>query len=348
MRITQVVITREREVSLQHLDLNSENLAENELLIETERSFISAGTELANYTATDPAVHRRGSWCSYPWKPGYANVGMVLEAGAAHRNLIGRRVYTHGAHASTHRYATNARTKLIAPVPDGLSSDEAVATRMAMVAMAGLDASKPQYIRWVVVIGLGMVGNLAAQLFRLTGAQVIGVDPSERRRQMARECGIDHVVFGTEEEIAEQIRSLTGNRGADVTVDAVGHSSVALQAVRLAADGGEVIVLGTPRTKVSGDLTEIFATAHLRWVTIKGVLEWNIPTEGLLPQDYSQRKKLDALFRWIGEGRLNLKPMLTHRLLPEEIKAAYEGLLHKKEEYVGVILKWKDHCMKNQ
>ncbi len=343
MQIEQVVITGKNEVSLQALSLDETNLATNELLIETERSFISAGTELANYTATDPNVFRQGSWCAYPWKSGYANVGIVREAGADYRSLIGKRVFTNGngAHGSFIRHATDPRYQLVAPVPEAVPLDEAAAVRMAVVAMAGLDASTPRYVRRVVIIGLGMVGNLAAQLFRLTGAQVIGVDPSEHRRRLAQECGIPHAIGGTEGEIDEQIRKITDGRMAEVVVDAVGHSAISLQAVRLCADGGEVIVLGTPRTEVNGNLTDVFAASHNRWITVKGCLEWNLPTESPLPFLYSQRMKLDALFGWIADGRLRLAPLITHILPPSKINQAYEGLLRKKDEYVGVVLKWK-------
>lgn len=342
MRIKQVVVTGKEQVELQNLELDEKSpLKPRELLIETEMSFISAGTELANYMALDPAVYQEHGWCKYPWKSGYANVGTVLDAGADYRDYVGQRVYTNGPHASVHRYETDIQFKLLARVPKQLPSPQAVAARMAMVAICGLDAAKPQYIRTVLVFGLGMVGNLAAQLFRLTGAQVIGVDPSETRRRMARECGIDHVISGTEEEVAAQVKEITGGQMANVSVDAVGHSAICLQALRLTATSGELVVLGTPRTELTGNVNEVFNTAHIRWVTIRGALEWNVPTEGALPFDYSQRKKLDAIFRWMADGRLNVKPMLTHTLSPEEIKTAYEGLLKKKEEYVGVVLKWK-------
>jgi len=341
MKINQVIITGKREVSLQPLSLEEGNLKPNELLIETERSFISAGTELASYTATEAAVYQPGSWCCYPWKSGYANVGVVRDAGAHHRALIGQRVFTHGPHASAFRYQTDPLYKLVAPVPDGLPPEEVVATRMAMIAMSAVDAAKPEHMRWVVVIGLGMVGNLAAQLFRITGANVIGIDPSVARRRLAAECGIPHVFAGTEEEVATEVRRLTGGRLAQVTVDAVGHSSISIQALRLAAKGGEVIVLGSPRVEVAGNLTEVFAAAHLRWITIKGTLEWNLPAESVIEQDYSQKKKLDGLFQWVSDGRLRIRPLLTHVLPPAEIKAAYEGLLNHKDEYVGVVLKWK-------
>jgi 2-desacetyl-2-hydroxyethyl bacteriochlorophyllide A dehydrogenase len=341
MKIRQVVVTGKEAVELQDLELDGSALKPRELLIETEMTFISAGTELANYTATDAGVYQPGSWCAYPWKSGYANVGTVLDAGETYRDFIGRRVYTNGPHASVIRYETDVQFKLLAPVPEKLPSVEAVAARIAMVAICGLDAAKPQYIRTVVVIGLGMVGNLAAQLFRLTGARVIGVDPSETRRRLARECGVDHVIGGNEAEVAAQVKELTGGKMANVTVDAVGHSAICLQALRLTATSGELVVLGSPRVAFEGNLTEVFQAAHFRWITIRGALEWNVPTEGALPFDYSQRKKLDAIFGWMADGRLNVKPLLTHVLPPEEIKMAYEGLLREKEKFVGVVLKWR-------
>jgi 2-desacetyl-2-hydroxyethyl bacteriochlorophyllide A dehydrogenase len=341
MKIQQVIVTGKEEVALYPLELDEKNLAPNETLIESEVSFISAGTELANYTAADKNVYVPGSWCAYPWKSGYANVGVVLDAGTQFKDLIGKRVFTNAWHGSIHRYLTDLRYKLIVPVPEGVPSEEAVALRMAMVAMSALDASKPQYIRWVVVIGLGMVGNLAAQLFRLTGAQVIGVDPSATRRRMAKECGIPHVIAGTEAEIAEQVKQITGGKMANVTVDAVGHSAIALQAVHLTASMGEVIVLGSPRSEVAGNLTDVFGAAHYRWVTVKGCLEWNIPTESPLEWEYTQQKRMAALLGWLADGRLKVKPMITHVLPPKEIKTAYDGLLHKKEDYVGVVLRWK-------
>jgi threonine dehydrogenase-like Zn-dependent dehydrogenase len=193
-----------------------------------------------------------------------------------------------------------------------------------------------------VVIGLGMVGNLAAQLYKITGAQVIGVDPSETRRRLAKECGIPYAISGTEAEVAEQVRALTSGRMAQVAVDAVGHSAIALQATRLVADLGEVVVLGSPRCPVPGDLSDVFNAVHYRWVSIKGALEWTIVTESHRPEDHTQQTRLRGLFEWIADGRLNFKPLITQVMPPEQIKAAYDGLLHKKDEYVGVVLNWKN------
>ena len=71
MEIKQVMVTGQFEVELQRAELDMDNLAPNELLIETEYTYISAGTELANYTGKDPNCFIPNSWCCYPWVSGY-------------------------------------------------------------------------------------------------------------------------------------------------------------------------------------------------------------------------------------------------------------------------------------
>ena len=80
MKVKQVVVVAQNIVELQDCELDA-NLAPDEILVRSEWTFISAGTELANYTGREPMVFRPGSWCAYPAKPGYANVGTVLATG---------------------------------------------------------------------------------------------------------------------------------------------------------------------------------------------------------------------------------------------------------------------------
>ena len=77
MQIREVVVTGQNAVELQTRELDEKELGPDELLIETEATFISAGTELANYTGREPRVFQPNQWCTYPWRSGYANVGVV-------------------------------------------------------------------------------------------------------------------------------------------------------------------------------------------------------------------------------------------------------------------------------
>lgn len=339
MKIQQVVITAKDHVELQEATLDEAALGPDDILVETERTFISAGTELANYTGVEPRVYEPGSWCCYPWRAGYANLGIILAVGSAVKRLqVGQRVFTFGPHASAHIYDTK---KLAMVVPPDIALDDAVAARMADVAITALDVAQPGYHRWVAVFGLGMVGNLAAQMFQIAGARVIGIDPSERRRSLARACGIRCTIAGDENDTLQAIKQITNDKMVATAVDAVGNSRVIMRCLDITAPFGEIIILGSPRTPVTGDLTELFSTVHRRWITIKGALEWRIPHYHQMDNEPSHAKKHTTILDWIRAGRLKLQPLITHRLPPNQIKQAYDGLLENKEEYVGVVLEWK-------
>ena len=338
MQIREVVVAGQNEVELQTRELDTSALGPGDLLIETEATFISAGTELANYTGREPKVFIPGQWCTYPWRSGYANVGTVKAVGpGVTRAQVGQRVFTYGNHASQVIFN---QARLVIPVPDGMEGTLAAATRMAGVALTGIGVCEIRDEPWVAVYGLGMVGNLAAQAFALRGCRVIGVDPVAWRRDLAQRCGIPYAVGGTTEEANAAVMELTGGQGADITVDAVGHSAVVMQALAATARFGQLVLLGSPRVSVEGDLTQLLSDVHLRMITLRGALEWSLPIYPDIGNRPSQVSKQAAIFDWVQSGRLQLEPLISHRLPPEQIKTAYEGLLRQPEEYTGVALTW--------
>lgn len=336
--IKQVMVTGQHEVELQEAPVDDRPLAPDELLIETEATFISAGTELANYTGREPKVFQPGQWCTYPWKSGYANVGIVQAVGTTvTRVKVGERVFSYGNHASQVRYSSR---RLVIPVPTAIDPVLAAASRMAGVAMTSIIVSEIRNNPWVAVFGLGTVGNLAAQMFRLRGCRVIGIDPVADRRTLAGQCGIDVTVGGDAQSTHEQIMAITGGKGADITVDAVGHSAVVMQAVKATATLGQLVILGSPRVPVEGNLTELLSDVHLRWITLRGALEWCVPMYPEIGVPTSQWSKQETIFDWLKRDLLQIEPLISHRLPPTAIKEAYEGLLRQPETYTGVALIW--------
>jgi 2-desacetyl-2-hydroxyethyl bacteriochlorophyllide A dehydrogenase len=338
MQIQQVVVTGPHAVELQSAELDPA-LEPQELLIETEWSFISTGTELANYTGREPKVFQPGSWCAYPWRSGYANCGIVRAVGeAVKRAKVGDRVFTYGRHASAFKYN---ESRLVALVPDAIDPALAAASRMAGVAATGIILSEIRANPWVAVFGLGLVGNLAAQMFKIRGCRVIGVDPVAERRDLAARCGIEYTVGGTPAEAEQEILHLTEGALADITVDAVGDSRVVMQALRSTTSLGQLVILGSPRVPVEGNLTELLSDVHLRWITIRGALEWCLPMYPDTGKRESQLSKQQMIFDWLQRGVLQLEPLISHRLRPDAIKQAYDGLLNEPNRYTGVLLDWR-------
>ena len=339
MRIREVVVTGQNRVELQTAEIDAPVLAPNELLIDTEYTFISSGTELANYTGKEPKVFQKGAWCEYPWRSGYANVGIVSEVGSGvTRAAPGDRVFTYGRHASTIRYTQD---RLIAPVGEAVDPAVVAASRMAGVAMTAIIVGEIGTNPWVVVFGLGLVGNLASQIFQIQGCRVIGVDPVAARRQLAERCGIERTVGGSPDAAQAEIQEITSGGLGNITVDAVGHSGVVMQALRATANHGQLIILGSPRVSVPGDLTELLSETHLRWITIRGALEWCVPMYPDTGNRTSQFGKQQTIFDWMARGQLHVEPLISHRLKPDQIKQAYDGLLNEPEVYTGVVLDWK-------
>ena len=338
MRIREVVVTGQNQVELQTAEVDTQVLASNELLVDTEYTFISSGTELANYTGREPKVFQKGEWCEYPWRSGYANVGIVREVGPdVTRAAPGDRVFTYGRHASTIQYSQD---RLVAPVREAVDPAVVAASRMAGVAMTAIVVGEIGTNPWVVVFGLGLVGNLASQMFRIHGCRVIGVDPVAERRVLAQRCGIARTVGGDADEAQAQIQEITNGDLGNITVDAVGHSGVVMQALRATASHGQIIILGTPRVSVPGDLTDLLSETHLRWITIRGALEWCVPMYPDIGNRTSQWSKQQTIFDWMARGQLQVEPLISHRLKPEQIKQAYDGLLNEPNVYTGVVLDW--------
>jgi 2-desacetyl-2-hydroxyethyl bacteriochlorophyllide A dehydrogenase len=332
MDIQQLVITGEREAALQTCSLEP-TLSANDLFVQSEASFISAGTELSIYTGTEPATKIPGTWCYYPSKVGYSNVGKILAKGENVTGFeVGERVFTFAPHVSHYVYQLNSGNlyrSLVVKIPDSLPLEVASVLHMPHVAMTALNVASSVFGKRVVVVGLGVVGNLAAQMFQLAGAAVIGIDPAKARRDLAERCGISRTLASLE-DLKQQ---------ADISVDAVGHSSIIMQCLKATATFGEIILLGSPRVSVTGDLNEAFMDIHLRGLQLKGALEWNRPVYTTLNEN-SQAQNMERIIGWLQDGRLNIAPLVSHVLPPTEAKRAYEGLLHDKDNYTGVVLKW--------
>ena len=179
MRTKQIIFTKPRTAELQEIDVDLENLGPNELGIKTHYSLISPGTELACFRGTE-------SWAKLPMMPGYAGCGEVIAVGKDVKNFkTGDMVFSYTKHAS--HVKTN---RMVAKLPAGVDSKLAPFARMAAVSITALRVSNAELGDHVTVLGLGLVGNFAAQLFTLAGCEVIGIDPSDRRMELAKTCGV--------------------------------------------------------------------------------------------------------------------------------------------------------------
>lgn len=342
MRARQAVIREPYQVEIREVDLPEP--AANQVLVATEVSALSPGTELAVYTGThqwlrDPNMPE---W-KFPFRPGYSAAGRIVAVGREVSGWrVGERVSYPGNHASAELLTLGQERGRLWRLPERLSAERAA---WACIARYGLGAAIRVGItlgRSVAVLGLGVIGQWALRCFRAAGAApVIGIDPVARRRQAAREAGADAVLDPAAGDLRRQLTQVLGRPGAEIVADATGIPDALPQALSLACDAGQVVVVGSPR----GQAREVnfYDDLHRRYLEVTGA-HGNMlfePAHVRLPGAWDLDKAQYWLLHALAQERLSLAGLVTHCLPPEELPRAYEGLLHHKEDYLGVLIRWQ-------
>lgn len=326
----RIVFTAPGVLEWEQFTIDDSELGPTELIVRTHVTVISPGTELARFGGKTLRFNARTT--HDPFLPGYANIGTVLAAGAAVPATPGDRVYTMATHASIAR--VDLRQQLCVPVPAGLADEDAVFARLATVSMTTLLTTIARDGDAMAVVGLGLVGNLAAQIFQISGMRVSVIDRSAARRTIAARCGLRHLYASADDEgLAQRHRLL---------IEASGSAEALASAVGLAASGGEIVMIGAPwggaeNSIPSGRLTgEIF----LRFLRLRSGSEWEIPRQPEPLALGSIHQNSVTALDWLAAGQLQAQPLITHRLPASAAAEAYEGLRSRPDEYLGVILQW--------
>ncbi|MCC6419317.1 MAG: zinc-binding dehydrogenase [Gemmataceae bacterium] len=342
MRARQAVIREPFQVEVREVELPPP--APNQILVQTEVSAVSPGTELAVYTGThqwlrDPNLP---DW-KFPFRSGYSAAGTVAAVGSDVRGWQpGDRVSYPGNHASAELLTLGHERGRLWRLPPNLDAEKA---SVACIARYGMGASVRAGItlgRSAAVLGLGVIGQFSLRCLIAAGAYpVIGLDSVRMRRAAARAAGADHVIDPGEDGGRAELARYLGTRGAEVVADATGVPGAVPTAMALACDGGQVVVVGSPRGLAKE--VNFYDDLHRRYLEVTGA-HGNMLFEpahtrlaGAWDIDKAQRWLLGAL----ASGRLNLSGLITQRLAPEQLGEAYEGLLKKKDEYLGVVVRWE-------
>lgn len=288
-------------------------------------SLVSAGTELA--------VLRQGAfWAPFPFAPGYATVFEVEEAGAEVRGIqAGDRVLTMSPHGLYQR----RKAEDVAVVPEGLDPEVAVFARMMAVSMCTLATTAARPPAGVVVTGLGLVGNLAAQIFQACGYETVACDPAENRRTLAQRCGVRDVRTG----VPVDDPGIAGK--AALVAECSGHEQTTLEACRVVRHGGEVVLVGLPWTK-KAELSahEVLHALFMNYVRLRSGWEWEVPLHPEAFRPNSVFEHFEGALRWLAEGRIRTEGLAVSHS-PREAVDAYRSLLERRCEGLTVLFDWR-------
>jgi predicted dehydrogenase/threonine dehydrogenase-like Zn-dependent dehydrogenase len=361
-----------RDGSTEVADVPSPGSRRGHLLIRTERTLVSAGTErmmvefgkagwiqkamqqpdkvrmVWDKMRTDgiqPTIDAVFGKLDQPLPLGYCNVGIVIDVGAGVQGFkVGDRVASNGKHADVVSVPVN----LCARVPDGVSDEEASFTVLGAIALQGIRLVQPTLGEAVVVTGMGLIGIVTAQLLRAHGCRVLGIDFDPKKLELARRFGAETVDLSAGEDPVAAADRFSRGRGVDaVIVTAATRSNEPMhQAALMCRKRGRIVLVGVTGLELSRD--DFFKKEITFQVSCSygpGRYDPNYEDKG---QDYpfgfvrwTEQRNLEAVLDMMSDGRLDVKPLVSHRYSIEQALSAYE-VVGGSEPSLGIVLAYPE------
>lgn len=328
MKAQAILFTAVEQVELREVEIPAPG--PGEVLIAAHYTLISPGTELRCRAGKQAGV-------VFPFIPGYSLVGQVLACGAGTTLQEGALVYCGGTtQANVNRawggHVSHAITPEAGayPLPEGVSPLWGAAAHVAAIAYRGVRLGCPQPHETVAVIGLGLIGALAARLHALSGARVIAADLSPSRVAITQSTGIE--AFTPEDDLTTAFRRRLP-AGADVIVDATGAPAVLPQAIGIARDkpwddsaepGARFVVQGS----YVSDFCVPYEAAFARELSF------------YTPRD-AQPRDIRAVLDLMQRGKLSLEGIIGAVRPPEAAPASYAELAAPATAPLTIAFDWR-------
>ena len=339
------------------------------VLIRTTRSLVSLGTERmlvdfgkANFlqkakqqpdkvkmvldkVKTDglrPTLEAVFNKLGQPLPLGYCNVGEVVAVGkGVHEFSIGDRVASNGNHAEFVCVPKN----LVAKIPDNVSDEEATFTVIGSIGLQGIRLLNPTFGETVVVVGLGLIGLVTAELLLANGCNVIGFDFDNEKIRIAKEKGITAINPAEGTDQVKFVESYTYGVGADGVVITASNKSneIISQSARMCRKRGRVVLVGVIGLDISrADFFEKEITFQVSCSYGPGRYDEYYEQKG---QDYpigfvrwTEKRNFEAVLNAISRKTLNVQPLITDRIPLPEYQKIYGNMVDSKS--IAAILEY--------
>ena len=344
------------------VDVPAPQAGRGQVLIQTRRSLVSLGTErmlvefgrasliakarqqpdkvkqvLAKIqsdgfmTTLETVFHK----LDQPLPLGYCNVGTVLAVGEGITDLrVGDRVASNGPHAEIVCVPRN----LVAPIPAQVSDDGAAFTVVGAIGLQGIRLLNPTLGETVVVIGLGLIGLLTAQLLRVNGCRVVGIDIDEDKCQLAEKLGVTAIWSGSENDPVKTVLTLTNGIGADGVVitasvrsNGTGAEKIISQAARMSRKRGRIILVGVVGLTLNrAEFYEKELTFQVSCSYGPGRYDTAYEQQGHdYPLPYvrwTANRNFQTILNLLATGQLDVKPLITTHVPFAQFHTVYANL----------------------
>lgn len=338
MTTQQIVFTGKNRAELLPETLRS--LQPEEVLVKTSFSTVSCGTERANIMgnpniAGGEKAEALNTDTYFPRTLGYSSAGIVVQTGTAVTSVIpGDRVVVFwGKHASYNLINESNAVKI---TDDRISLEEAAISFIASFSLAGIRKTRLEAGESTLVMGLGLLGQLAVQLARASGAvPVIAADPIEERRLAALKAGADFALDPFKNDFSAKVKELTGG-GVNTAIEVTGQGAGLEEVLDCMAKFGRVALLGC--TRDPNFIIDYYRKVHFPGISLIGAHTMARPEIESRPGCFTHHDDILSILKLCAGGRIHLKSTATYS--PAECSAVYTRLVEDKDFPVIVQFDW--------
>ena len=331
------------------------------VLIKTTKSLISLGTERmlvtfgkANFLdkarqqpekvkqvldkmKTDgvkPTIDAVVNKLNQPMPLGYCNVGKVVATGAGVSGYsVGDRVVSNGPHAEF----VNVPTNLVAKIPDNVTDSEAAFTVIGAIGLQGIRLCSPTFGETIVVVGLGLIGLITAELLKANGCQVIGLDFDEAKVSLANSKGITAIALSDSSDPVKTVLNLTDQVGVDGVIITASNKSndIISQAANMSRKRGRIILVGVIGLDINrSDFYEKELTFQVSCSYGPGRYDDEYELKGNdYPLPYvrwTEQRNFQAVLQAMTNKSLDVTPLISEEIPLDQVVSVYDNISSSK------------------
>lgn len=278
-----------------------------------------------------------------PLPLGYCNVGVVSAVGTGVEGFKpSDRVVSNGPHAEVVKVGKN----LCARIPDAVDDESAAFTVVTSIGLQGIRLAAPTLGESFVVTGTGLIGLLTVQLLRAQGCRVLAIDFDEHKLALARQFGAETCNPGKGEDPVAAGMALSRGQGVDgvIITASTPSSDPVTQAARMSRKRGRIVLVGVTGLELNrADFYEKELSFQVSCSYGPGRYDPAYEEKG---QDYplgfvrwTEQRNFEAVLDMMADGRLDVRPLITHRFAFDNAPDAYDVLTQDKKA-LGILLQY--------
>ena len=345
------------------------------ILVRVERSCVSVGTEMAGIKMSGLPLYRRALKQPHHVKrviqlmrdqgiariykqvkgkldaglpTGYSAAGTVVAVGPeVDGAAVGDRVACAGAGVANHAELIDVPVNLSVPIPEQLSFDAAATVTLGAIAMQGVRRAQPVLGETVVVIGLGILGQITAQLLSANGCRVIGTDVDPGRIATALENGLDVGINPKDGNLVERVVKLTDGYGADAVVitAASASSDILAEAFQACRKKARVVIVGDvglnmARADIYTKELDVLISCSYGPGRYDPVYEEEGADYPLAYVRWTENRNMGEYLRLLATRRVRLDNMIQEPFPIDQAEEAYGRLSGEGQKPLLVLLKY--------